>query len=234
MLKTHHKMRWNREFQYLPAKIIRKIGKYQYILNKTIHFSLHLTLSSLFHIPLSPLIPVSITLCHSWTAPIWIYSHASLQRADLKAGYSSVRASVHASVPLLREAQNLCFCNVLSEISKNHICILQYLAPIALKTYHHRAYIGQERSCAGCSRYLWLLKVPLTALSSSRTSQLPAQPPWYPAPSLQPLGNNLTDNSLWRLRSPPTQSGAKMSRNPGRQIIGKQVLVLFLVLCLIL
>ena len=68
--------------------------------------------------------------------------------------HPSVRASGRACVPLLGEAQNLCFCTILSEISKNHICILQYLAPIALKTYHHRAYIGQERSCAGCSRYL--------------------------------------------------------------------------------
>ena len=61
MLKTHNKMRgWNREFQYLPAKIIGKIDKYQYLPTKTIHFSLsHLTLSSLSHIPLSPLSPLS-------------------------------------------------------------------------------------------------------------------------------------------------------------------------------
>ena len=143
MLKTHHKMRrWNREFQYLPAKIIGKIVKYEYLPTKTIHFSLsHLTLSSLSHIPLSPLfsslllalIPVSITLCHSWTALIWIYSHASRQRAELEADYSSVRPSVRASVPLLGEAQNLCFCTILSEISQNHPCILQYLAPVALR-----------------------------------------------------------------------------------------------------
>ena len=57
MLKTHHKMRgWNREFQYLPTKIIGEIVKYQYLPAKTIHFSLsHLTLSSLSHTPLSPL-----------------------------------------------------------------------------------------------------------------------------------------------------------------------------------
>ena len=57
MLKTHHKMRrWNREFQYLPAKIIGKIVKYQYLSSKTIHFSLsHLTVAFLSHIPLSPL-----------------------------------------------------------------------------------------------------------------------------------------------------------------------------------
>ena len=201
---------WNREFQYLPAKIIGKIGKYQYLPTKTIHFSLHLTLSSLFHIPLSPLIPFSISLCHSWTALIWIYSHASLKRADLAADYSSVPASV----PLLGEAQNVCFCNILSEISKHIFCILQYLAPIALKTHLHGACIWTGKVMR------WLLKVPLTALSSSRTSQLLAQPPWYPAPSLQPLGNNLSDNSLWKLRSPPTQSGGKISRTPGRQITG--------------
>ena len=66
---------------------------------------------------------------------IWAYSHASLQRAELGADYSSVRASVRACVPLLGEAQNICFCTILSEISENHLCILQYLAPVALKTY---------------------------------------------------------------------------------------------------
>ena len=129
--------RWNREFQYLPAKIIGKIVKYHHLPSKTIHFSLsHLTLSSLSHIPFSPLllalIPLSITLCHSWTTLIWIYSHSSRQRAELEADYSSVRPSV----PLLGEAQNLCFCTILSEISENHLCILQYLAPVALKTHY--------------------------------------------------------------------------------------------------
>ena len=134
MLKTPHKMRgWNREFQYLPAKIIDKIVKYLYLPTQTIHFSLsHLTLSSPPHIPLSPLIPLSLTLCHSWTALIWIYSHASLQRAELEADYSSVRACVS----LLGEAQNICFCTILSEIPENHLCILQYLATVALKTLH--------------------------------------------------------------------------------------------------
>ena len=67
MLSTHHEMRcWNREFQYLPAKIICKIIKYQYLPTKTIHFSLcHLTLSSLSHIPLSPLF--------SW---LWLHSQS--------------------------------------------------------------------------------------------------------------------------------------------------------------
>ena len=104
MLKTHHKIICcNREFPYLPAKIIGKIVKYQYLPTRTIHFSLsHLTLSSLSHIPLSSLllalIPLSITLCHSWTALIWIYSHAPLQRAELEADYSSVHPCVRASV----------------------------------------------------------------------------------------------------------------------------------------
>ena len=61
------------------------------------------------------------------------YCHASLQRAELKADYSSVRASVRGSVPLLGEAQNLCFCTILSEILENHLCILRYLALVALK-----------------------------------------------------------------------------------------------------
>ena len=60
--------------------------------------------------------------------------------AELEADYSSVRPSVRASVPLLGEAQNICFCTILSEISENNIlCILQYLADIALKT-HYQIY----------------------------------------------------------------------------------------------
>ena len=47
-----------------------------------------------------------------------------------------VRPCVRACVPLLGEAQNLCFCTILSEISENHLCILQYLATVALKTQH--------------------------------------------------------------------------------------------------
>ena len=47
---------------------------------------------------------------------------------------ASVRPSVRPSVPLLGEAQNLWFRIILSEISENNICILQYLATVALKT----------------------------------------------------------------------------------------------------
>ena len=67
MLKTHYKMiGWNREFQYLLAKIIGKFVKYQYLPTKTIHFSLsHLTLSCLSHIPLSPIF--------SW---LWFHSQS--------------------------------------------------------------------------------------------------------------------------------------------------------------
>ena len=64
------------------------------------------------------------------------YSHASRQRAELEADYSSVRASVRPSVPLLREAQNICFRTILFQILENHLCILQYLAPVALKAHH--------------------------------------------------------------------------------------------------
>ena len=41
---------------------------------------------------------------------------------------------VRACVPPLGEAQNLWFRTILSEISENHLCILQYLATVALKT----------------------------------------------------------------------------------------------------
>ena len=141
MFKTHHKMIcWNREFQYLPANIMCKIVKYQYLPTKTIHFSLsHLTLSSLSHIPPSPLF--------SW---LWFHSQSlsvtlRLPLFDLFSCISPegwarswlfLRACVRACVPLLGEAQNLGFCSILSEISENHLCILQYLAPVALKTHH--------------------------------------------------------------------------------------------------
>ena len=49
---------------------------------------------------------------------------------------ASVRACVRPSVPLLGEAQNICSCTILSDISENHLCILRYLAPVALKTQH--------------------------------------------------------------------------------------------------
>ena len=54
-----------------------------------------------------------------------------------------VRPCVRPCVPLLGEAQNICCCTILSEISENQLCISQYLAPVALKTHHtHRE--GQE------------------------------------------------------------------------------------------
>ena len=87
MLKTHHKMRgWNREIHYLSAKIIGKIVKYQYLPAKTIRFSLsHLTLSSLSHIPLSPLF--------SW---LWFQNSPDSHRSSTADGPSpSQSQSVH-------------------------------------------------------------------------------------------------------------------------------------------
>ena len=78
------------------------------------------------------LIPGKRRICVSGAAASGDYSHASLQRAELGVDYSSVRPCV----PLLGEAQNLWFRTILSEISENHLCILQYLAPVALKTPH--------------------------------------------------------------------------------------------------
>ena len=143
MRKTQHKMKgWNREFHYLSAKIIHEIIRCQYLQAKTItlftvspHSVLPVSHSSLSSLLLA-LIPLSITLCHSWTALIWIYPHASLQRAELEADYSSVRPCVRPCVPLLGEAQNICFCTILSEIPENHLCILLYLATVALTTQH--------------------------------------------------------------------------------------------------
>ena len=140
MLKTHHKMRrWNREFQYLQAKIIGKIVKYQYLPTKTLHFSLSvltfLCLSFLTHISLPSSPDSHSTLGHSQSlldTPIWVYSHDLSLEGWARSGLF-LRASVR---PLLGEAQNLWFCIILSEISENHRCILQYLATVALKTHH--------------------------------------------------------------------------------------------------
>ena len=92
MLKTHHKMRgWNREFQYLPAKIIGEIVKYQYLPAKTIHFSLsHLTLSSLSHIPLSPLFHTKEVL--RWTMQL---RQALSFRTRVHTYYRDPRIRVH-------------------------------------------------------------------------------------------------------------------------------------------
>ena len=91
------------------------------------------------------------------------YSHASRQRAELEADYSSVRASVRPSVPLLREAQNICFCTIQSEISKNHICILQYLAPVAFKP-HHKINMFLVK----CSNYIIKLDVEIVNFNTSQ------------------------------------------------------------------
>ena len=144
MFKTHHKMiSWNREFQYLPAEITGKIVKYQYLPAKTIHFSLsHLTLSSLSHIPLSRISSwlwfqsqsLFVALGQPWFE--FILMHLARGLSSKLIIPPSVRPSVRPSVPLLGEAQNLRFCTILSEISENHLCILQYLATVALKTQH--------------------------------------------------------------------------------------------------
>ena len=84
----------------------------------------------------SSVFPTLIRLYFGLLRLIWSYSHASLQRAELGADYSSVRACVRACVPHLGEARNIWFRTILSEISENHLCILQYLATVALKTQH--------------------------------------------------------------------------------------------------
>ena len=42
----------------------------------------------------------------------------------------------HPALPASGDAQKHRFCIILSDISENHLCILQYLAPVALKTHH--------------------------------------------------------------------------------------------------
>ena len=105
MFKTHHKMKgWNREFQYLPAKTIGKIGEYQYLPAKTIHFSLsHLILSSLSHIPLSSwLWPHSQSLSVTLGRPLFEFILMHLARGlSLKLIIPPfVRPSVRASPSL--------------------------------------------------------------------------------------------------------------------------------------
>ena len=153
---------WNREFQYLRAKIIGKIVKYEYLPPKTIHFSLsHLTLSSLSHV-FSPLFSWlwfhSQSLSVALGQPLFEFILMHLFRGlsskliippsvrasvlfefilmHLFRGLSSkliippsVRASVRQCVPLLGEAQNICFCTILSEISENHFTVLSSRRP---------------------------------------------------------------------------------------------------------
>ena len=61
---------------------------------------------------------------------------------------------VRACVPLLGEAQNPSFCIILSEISENHLCILQYLADVALKTPEPRS-ASAAHLAAACNRARW-------------------------------------------------------------------------------
>ena len=144
MLKTHNKMRrWNREFQYLPAKIIGKIVKYQYLPSKTIHFSLsRATLAFLSLIPRAPLSSCLWTHSQSLSVTLgpplfeFILMHLSRGLSSKLIIPPCVRACVRPRVPLLGEVQNPCFCTILSEVSDNHLCILQYLAPVAFKTHH--------------------------------------------------------------------------------------------------
>ena len=88
-----------------------------------------------------------------------MYSHASLQWAELEADY----ISVHASAPLLGEAQNLGFCTILSEISENHLCILQYLALVALKTHHII-----DTFFVQCSKYIIKCEVEIVNFNTSQ------------------------------------------------------------------
>ena len=140
MLKTHHKMiGWNREFQYLSAKIIGKFIKYQYLPTKTIHFSLsHLTLSSLSHIAVSPLF--------SW---LWFHSQSlsvtlgqplfEFILMHLARGLSSkliIHPSVRAS-PSSGKLKKYAFAPYCLKFHKNHeVCTLQYLATVAFETRH--------------------------------------------------------------------------------------------------
>ena len=123
MLKTHHEMRGrNRQFQYLPAKIIAKIVKSQYLPAKTIHFSLSVLtpLSLLSHTHLSP--PFSWLWLHSQSLSVTLgHSYLSLFSWPLSRGLSSELINppcVRPCVPLLGEAQNIRFCTILSETSK--------------------------------------------------------------------------------------------------------------------
>ena len=163
MLETHHKMRcWNREFQYVPAKIIGKIVKCQYLPAKTIHFSLsHLTLSSLSHIPLSPL--------SSW---LWFHSQSlsvtlgqplfEFILMHLSRGLSSERINP-PSVRPPPPSRNLWFRTILSEISENHVCISQCLATVALKTHYRINTVFVK-----CSKHVIQWEVEIVNFNTSR------------------------------------------------------------------
>ena len=141
MLKTHHKMiGWNRDFNNSQLKSYVKSPNINASQLKpyTFHSLTSLCPSCLtFLSPLSP--PGSEpTLNHSLSLLDGPY--LNLFSCTSPEGWARswlfLRPSVRPSVPLLGEAQNLCFCTILSEISENHLCILQYLAPVALKTHH--------------------------------------------------------------------------------------------------
>ena len=141
MLKTHHEMiGWNHEFQYLPAKSEVKSSNINtsqlkpYTFHSLTSFCPPcLTFLSLLSPPGS-----DSTLNHS--LPLLNTPYLNLFSCISPEGWARswlfLRACVRACVPLLGEAQNIGFCTILSEISKNHLCILQYLATVALKTHH--------------------------------------------------------------------------------------------------
>ena len=125
MLKTHHKMRdW-----HLPTEIV--------------NFNTSYLKPYSFH-SLTSLCPPCLTFLSLLSPP---GSHSSLNHSLLllarpylnffscispegwARSWLFLRPCVRACVPLLGEAQNLCFCTILSEISEN-----QYLATVALKT----------------------------------------------------------------------------------------------------
>ena len=165
MLKACHKMRgWSREFQYLQAKIIGKIVKYQYLPAKTIHFSLsHLTLSSLPHIPLSPLFSwlwlhsqsLSVSLGRSLFEFILMHLARGLSskliippcvRPSVRPSPSSGKLKTYAFAPYCLKFQKIInvFYNNLAPVAFKHRIKLIFVVRQMFKTHHEMRCWNRE------------------------------------------------------------------------------------------
>ena len=167
MFKRHHKMRcWNREFQYLPAKIIGKIVKCQYLQLKPYTFQ-----------PLTSLCPPCLTFLSLLSSPgsdstlnhslslldtPYLNLFSCISSEGWARSWLFLRPCVRPS-PILGEAQNICFCTILSEIPENHLCILQYLATVAFKTLHKI-----DTFFVKCSKHTIKWKVEIVNFSTSQ------------------------------------------------------------------
>ena len=100
----------------------------------------------------------------SWQVLIHvIISHASLQRAELEAAYSSIRPRVRP-LPRASSKPMLSHHMVLSGFSQNHLCILLHLAMVAFKAWLAPAPC-KAKSCDTIPDMALVAALPLTHCS---------------------------------------------------------------------